>query len=365
MAFVRLRASRAADTSSTEATAIWRTTSTFRRRDARRASPAAAGVAAQCARGGRPEAVERRRETEHQSAEAARRDVNMMTGASTPASSNARLLRREDTTAARRRSTARTIRPSAPPAPPSTRLSVSICRTMRAAARAERQTHRDLPAPRRGARQQQPGDVRAGDQQHERHRRHQDRANHRDLRRGTADACACAAGPPSAGGRSAAASVPRLLSGNSAASRAAMASSCVCACRALDAFRAAVRRSTRPRLPRLDALCAASGVQMSMASPRFSPVKRGGATPTMVRRSAVEHDLRPIADGEPPNARCHSPSAMTADRSRASGVESARSKRPAQRGRTPEHVEELAATRRMVRTRSGCSPTRTCRPLPR
>ena len=55
--------------------------------------------------------------------------------------------------------------PSAPPVPDSSRLSVSSCRTSRAPRRAHRQPHRHLAVPRRRARQQQVGDVRAHDQQ--------------------------------------------------------------------------------------------------------------------------------------------------------------------------------------------------------
>ena len=57
--------------------------------------------------------------------------------------------------------------------PPSTTLSVRSCRTMRAPARAERRSHGDLLLARQRSRQQQVRDVRAGDQQHESHRRHE------------------------------------------------------------------------------------------------------------------------------------------------------------------------------------------------
>ena len=66
----------------------------------------------------------------------------------------------------------------APPATASTRLSVSSCRTSRAAARAERGAHRHLAPARRAAREQQVRDVGARDQQHR-----GDRAEQHDQRR--------------------------------------------------------------------------------------------------------------------------------------------------------------------------------------
>ena len=56
----------------------------------------------------------------------------------------------------------------------STRLSSSSCRTIAPARRAERRAHGHLARPCRRSRQQQIGDVRAGDEQHE-----ADRAHHR------------------------------------------------------------------------------------------------------------------------------------------------------------------------------------------
>ena len=60
--------------------------------------------------------------------------------------------------------------PRRPPAPASRTLSVSSCRTMPPAGGAQRHTHRDLAASRERAREQQVGDVGAGDQEHERRR---------------------------------------------------------------------------------------------------------------------------------------------------------------------------------------------------
>ena len=127
-----------------------------------------------------------------------------------------------------------------------------------------------------------------------------------------------------------------------------MASSCVCACRRLDPSRS---RPTidRPRLPRLDALCTGSGVQMSMPAPRFSPEKRGGATPMMVSDRPSSTTCDPIADGEPPKARCHNPSAITATGG-ASGVESAAPRRRPIAGLTPSTSKNSGETV-LVRTR--------------
>ena len=76
--------------------------------------------------------------------------------------------RREQQTRRRRRATA------------SSTLSVSICRTSAAARRAEREADRDLLLPARRPREQQRGDVGAGDQQHEADRaeQHEQRGPH-------------------------------------------------------------------------------------------------------------------------------------------------------------------------------------------
>ena len=58
---------------------------------------------------------------------------------------------------------------------------------------------------------------------------------------------------------------------------------------------------SRLRLPRLDVLCTGSGVQISIAAPRFNPEKRGGATPTTVSERPSSTTCDPTADGEPPN----------------------------------------------------------------
>ena len=71
--------------------------------------------------------------------------------------------------------------PIAPPSAASTKLSVSNCRMSRAT-HAERQAKIDLTPARRGARQQQIGDVGAGDQQHEDDRAHHQLQRTRKLR---------------------------------------------------------------------------------------------------------------------------------------------------------------------------------------
>ena len=66
-----------------------------------------------------------------------------------------------------------TSTPAAPPAAESSKLSVSNCRIKRQASGAQRQANADFLAARGGPRQQQVGDVGAGDQQHEPHDPHQ------------------------------------------------------------------------------------------------------------------------------------------------------------------------------------------------
>ena len=73
-------------------------------------------------------------------------------------------------------------RPQTPPPIPSTRLSVSSCRTTRKSARAECQPHGHLAIAGDGSRHEQAGNVGAGDHEHQPDGRHEDRAHRCDHR---------------------------------------------------------------------------------------------------------------------------------------------------------------------------------------
>ena len=88
---------------------------------------------------------------------------------------HARHRRREQRSSSTTRGSAR----AAAPAAESTRPSVSSCRTIRAASAAERQADRDFLPPGRAAREQQVGEVQAGDAQHERGHQEQHPRHHR------------------------------------------------------------------------------------------------------------------------------------------------------------------------------------------
>ena len=194
--------------------------------------------------------------------------------------------------------------PRAPPATPSTRLSVSICRSTRP---------RLAPSARRTATSRL-------------------RALARDRRRPATLAHAISRTSPTAAisvapiiatsprnlgssrvcgrttigrGSSGRASVPRLVAGELAARLAATRPADSVPARML-VPRARRPTTSRPRFPRCAGSSrASSGVHSSNAAPRLRPSNRSGATPTIVTDRPSTVTCLPSADDEPPKARCH------------------------------------------------------------